>query len=144
MDPHTTFDPLTLTWSGQPARSLHHPDASVAAILLEALARLPLHTAQICSDGDDDGSNDDTLTNGELRQLAIRVALGLRREQRIGHGDVVALVARNSRLVAPLVLGSMALAAPLSAISPLYTVGEFMNTICICIISPFTQRPSIM
>lgn len=118
--PRTHHDPAQRQWHGPLAPpSLHNPHVSLAVVLLDALRRRPAHCAQISAD---DGAR---LSNGELRTLAIRVALNLQRhEPGVGHGSVVAVAVRNHPLVAPLVIGCMALAAPVNALDPEFTGAE--------------------
>lgn len=97
--------------------SRYKKDTSVAEAIFATLQRRASHVAQI---SDADGTR---MLNGELHRLAVRVAVRLVREEHVQKGDVVAFVVRNHRLVAPLVLGCMALAAPVSTLDPDFKAG---------------------
>lgn len=121
----STYDPLTRIWSGAPFRSRYAADTSVAAAIFAQLRQRGAHVAQI---SDTDGTR---MLNGEMLRLAVRVAVRLRREEHVRRGDVLAFMVRNHRLVAPLVLGCMALAAPVSTLDPDFKAGEFEKHIAV-------------
>lgn len=117
MSVYTTFDADARIWSGPVHAAVFNPNISAAAIVLDGLERRPDHIGQI---SDTDGSR---LTNAQLRELSIRAALQLRCRERITSGDVVGMVVRNHRLVAPLAVGCVAIGAPLNALAVNFTVG---------------------
>lgn len=117
MSVYTTFDADARIWSGPDSAPLYNPNVSAAAVVLDGLSRRPDHIGQI---SDTDGSR---LSNAELRQMSIRAALQLSRRENIAKGDVVGMVVRNHRLVAPLAVGCIALGAPLNTLAVNFTVG---------------------
>lgn len=113
----TTFDANTCIWSGPEQQPKCNPDVSVASVVLDGLNRRPNHVAQI---GDTDGSR---INNAGLLQMSVRAALQMKRIEGIESGNVVGMVVRNHRIVAPLVVGCVALGAPLHALSVNSTIG---------------------
>lgn len=63
------------------------------------------------------------ISNREMLILGIRFAQNLTRNS-IGFGDVVGIVGRNSSFIAPIVLGSLIVGAPISPLDPLFTKEE--------------------
>lgn len=94
----------------------YHPNVNAAQVLLDAMNRNPQKTGQI------NVKSGMKLTNGELRISTIRVAQNL---QRLGirSGDVVAVMAANRDFVSSVVIGAMALAAPVNILGVNFSTG---------------------
>lgn len=62
------------------------------------------------------------MTNAEIRTKTIRAAVSLG-EMGFGHGDVVAIIARNHHNLAPIVFAAACLAAPVNTLDPNFKKG---------------------
>lgn len=106
-----TYDPVTKIWKNPPVQGIFNPDGNVGQAILFVQ---DLNPNGICQISADTGAK---VTNRLMRQRTINLAENLRSE---GYqlGDVLAIAAKNSEHVAPVVFASLLLGTPLSCLDP--------------------------
>ncbi|XP_034105214.1 uncharacterized protein LOC117568587 [Drosophila albomicans] len=120
----TSYDEESRIWSGMSKAPFYDPDCSVGAVFFNAMKNWPSQTVLI---NHNDGRK---VTNAEMRQLATRLALYLKKEK-LTHNDVVGIIGVTSTYLAPLITAcffnttpfhSVALNKEASTIKALYTL----------------------
>ncbi|KAH8297083.1 hypothetical protein KR044_004690, partial [Drosophila immigrans] len=92
----TTYDEESRIWSGISKSPFFDPDCSAGLVFFHAMKNWPNQTVLI---NHEDGRK---VTNAEMRQLATRLALFLKKEK-LTHNDVVGIIGVTSTYLAPLV-----------------------------------------
>ncbi|XP_059617882.1 uncharacterized protein LOC132262588 [Phlebotomus argentipes] len=118
------------TWSGRHLAPFHHESVSLGRALYYALSYSRNRVAQI---SDDSGLR---VTDGELCDQMLAIAGNLR-ARGATRQQLIAVVAKNSHLIAPTVFAAFYLAIPVNTLDPNYSVDEIVHM--------FAQtRPSIV
>uniref|UniRef100_A0A182PI00 AMP-dependent synthetase/ligase domain-containing protein n=1 Tax=Anopheles epiroticus TaxID=199890 RepID=A0A182PI00_9DIPT len=113
----TQYDPRTCCWQGPSRPPVLNPAANLGQVLLNVLERTPEKQAQV------NGDTGYIMSCDELRRRSIRFARALISDG-CGKGDVVALMARNSDDVAPVLFGCFLAGATVSTLDPSFGVEE--------------------
>lgn len=117
----TKFDEERKVWYGPKTKRIYNEDAAIGQVLFLSLFGNPKNILTI---NDTEGI---TLTNADVLQKAVRVALGLR-----GHGikdqDVIGLFAPNSACLMPIAFGSIFIAAPFHALDVSFTKDAIIHS----------------
>lgn len=116
----TTFNASSKSWHGPKNRPLYSSRVSLGLLALNSLSLNPEKVVQVC---EDDGSD---MSANELRRNIIRVALNLR-SFGIGQGDVIGIVAKNTKHMASLVFGAFTIGAAISPLDPSLTSEEIAH-----------------
>lgn len=110
----TKFDESRKVWYGPKSKRIYDRDVSIGQVLFLTLFGNPKNVLEI---NDTEGV---TLTNGDVLQRSIRVALALKAHG-IGDKDVVGLFALNTANLMPVAFGSLFVAAPFHALDVSFT-----------------------
>lgn len=117
----TRFDEEKKVWYGPKTKRLFDKDVSLGQVLFLTLFSNPKNVLEI---NDTEGV---TLTNADVLQRAVRVAIGLK-----AHGikelDVVGILASNSANVMPVAYGSLFLAVPFHALDISFTKDAIIHS----------------
>ncbi|XP_059617917.1 luciferin 4-monooxygenase-like [Phlebotomus argentipes] len=116
----TIFDEKTKIWRGSHRPIIFDPSISLGRAILFVLNRNPDFVAQI---SDNSGVRK---TNREIHDATLKIAVNL---QKIGcaRGDVVGFVCRNHENLAPAVLASYLIAAPVNALDFMFSKDEIIH-----------------
>ncbi|XP_040173750.1 probable 4-coumarate--CoA ligase 3 [Anopheles arabiensis] len=114
----TQYDPAAGCWRGPDRPPVLNPAANLGQVLLNVLERAGPKPAQLNAD------TGYAMSGDELRRRAVRFARRLIGPDRCQQGDVVALMARNSDDVAPVVLGCFLAGVTVSTLDPSFGVEE--------------------
>ncbi|XP_062131556.1 luciferin 4-monooxygenase [Drosophila sulfurigaster albostrigata] len=106
----TTYDEETKIWSGMSRAPFFAPDCSVGSVLFNAMKNWPTQTVLI---NHEDGRR---IANAEMRALATRLALFLKKEK-LNHNDVVGIIGVTSTYLAPLAVGCFFNTTPFHAVA---------------------------
>ncbi|XP_050068298.1 probable 4-coumarate--CoA ligase 1 [Anopheles maculipalpis] len=113
----TQYDPQGCCWSGPYRPPVLNPAANLGPVVLNVLERTPQKLAQV------NGDTGYTMTSDELRRRSVRFAkFLLASDYRVG--DVIALIARNSDNVAPIVLGCFLVGVTVNTLDPSFGLEE--------------------
>uniref|UniRef100_A0A182KB02 AMP-dependent synthetase/ligase domain-containing protein n=1 Tax=Anopheles christyi TaxID=43041 RepID=A0A182KB02_9DIPT len=116
----TKYDARTNCWLGPDRPPVLNPAANLGQVLLNVLERTPQKSAQV------NGDTGYIMSCDELRRRSIRFAKKLL-EDHYEKGDVVALMARNSDDVAPVVFGCFLAGVTVSTLDPSFGVEEVQH-----------------
>ncbi|XP_052862672.1 probable 4-coumarate--CoA ligase 1 [Anopheles cruzii] len=115
-----TFDACSRTWQVPYRPAIFNPCANLGQILINVLERAPEKIIQLNVD------TDAVVTCTQMRLRSIRFARFLT-SCGYGKGDVLALVARNSCHVVPVVFGCFIAGLPINTIDPSFELREIVN-----------------
>ncbi|KAL5276830.1 hypothetical protein ACFFRR_002194 [Megaselia abdita] len=110
----TKFDEERKVWYGPKTKPFYDKDVSVGTLVFYSLCSNPKNVLTI---NDTEGVS---LTNAEVLQRSIRVALGLKAHG-VGENDTVGLLASNSANMMPIAFGSLFIAAPFHGLDVSFT-----------------------
>ncbi|XP_034477929.1 luciferin 4-monooxygenase [Drosophila innubila] len=106
----TSYDEETRIWSGMRKSPLYDSNCSAGELFYMTMKNWPSQVIQI---NHEDGRK---LTNGEMRQLATRLALFFKKEK-LTHKDVVGIIGVTSTYVAPLAVACFFNTTPFHAVN---------------------------
>lgn len=108
----TSYNPCTKSWFGPKNIPLYSNRVSLGSIALYSLGLHPDNIIQVYAD---DGSE---MSARELQQDIIAVASSLKGKFRIEKGDVIGIVAKNTKYLAAVVFAALTVGAPISPMDP--------------------------
>ncbi|XP_055586584.1 probable 4-coumarate--CoA ligase 1 [Uranotaenia lowii] len=115
------WDPESRTWHGPSQPPIVNPQASLGQVVLNLLERTPDKVFQICAD------TEEVYTCGQVRNLAIHVALNLQKKYGLKKGDVVSMIVTNKACVTPLVFGCFLLGTPIHTLDASFEEHDLMH-----------------
>lgn len=121
----TKYDAELKIWSGPKTAPLYSKRVTLGQILIAALERCPKQIGQICHD---DGSQ---MTNGEIRINSIRASLNYRDRIGLKVGDVIGVIAKNSKNLASMVIGAFLNGTPISPLDPCMDTKDIVHMFAI-------------
>lgn len=114
-----SFDRITKVLSGVEVPPFYSPNLTVGEFLLLYLRRDPFRVIQTNHD------DDSKLTAGGVAKLGCQIASSILKH--VKQGDVIGIVAKNSTMAAPLVLGCFLAGTPVSTADPTYGSKEIAH-----------------
>ncbi|KAM8704893.1 hypothetical protein ACLKA7_009366 [Drosophila subpalustris] len=106
----TLYDEKTRIWSGIRKTQIYNPECSVGQVFYMTMVNWPNQVVQISHE---DGRK---ITNAEMRQLATRLALFLKKEK-LTHKDVVGIIGGSSTYLTPLAVACFFNTTPFHAVN---------------------------
>lgn len=109
----TTYCSSEKIWRGPQWSPLYNSNVSLGQVLLTSLSHNSSDVGQICHD---DGSE---MKNSEIFQHSIRAALNLK-DLGLKEGDIIGIAAKNSKFLAPIVIGAFTIGTPINTLDVLF------------------------
>lgn len=120
----TTYNPSTKSFFGPESNvPLYSNRASLGLLALHSLRLNPEKVIQICAE------DDSRMTAKELQRDILQVATNLKKSFGLGLGDVIGIVARNTKYLPAVVLGALSIGAPISPLDPSLTSSEIFSVL---------------
>lgn len=120
------FDEKSKTWSSPKTLPLFNLNVSVGRMLENSFNVLRDRIVQSCYD------DDTQMTALELKSLSVRAALNLRDVYKVGRGEVVSFVAKNSKFISAAIFGTVLNLSPFCNLDPTLTVNEMGKMFKVC------------